>query len=577
MSVFGRWSSWARAGLWVSLASSSACSYDLDLATLDGRVGPCAEGMLAVGERCVWGGSDARALDDDAGRVDASSGDASFDGATDAAPLDGGGDVGPFDGGRDVGLDVGLDAGRDAGRDGYAEDSCAPASTTSEVACSPSGRPVAGNEVVVHSLCELRAALGGSSMSRTITVAEGRYTFEGGSTAARTLTIDRVPSGGDIVVRAERVGAVVFDGDVQVVFEDAAHIVFDGFVLRPSSSTRELVVVRDSTDITISRTRFEPTAIATTRPFLTWTGTGGDHVLSHSEFRGPASGGPWGAAFVEVGGSGSLSVAGNEIEHCLFERYTGQNEVELVTVGSSVRAATPDVVALHDNVFRDLHAASGGTIALVALEASTSSIERNSFLGNDGTVAVRAGDASRVSANFFADGQQGVRVTGPTALEVTNNVFTALTDGAASAAALSLGASSSRHVVAFNTFATVDVAVAWQTGTTGLVFVNNLLQGGGRIAGTSGSLAASGGNYAEPSAGAVTPFTGTSVTLTVTQRVPRHDATTAAALAGVVSTELPTVDFDGATRSSPPDSGADEHGGIFRPPLTTADVGACAP
>jgi poly(beta-D-mannuronate) lyase len=434
----------------------------------------------------------------------------------------------------------------------------------------------------VDSLAALQAAINTAVAGDTITLKDGTYTTSAPISVKRAATAGR-----PITITAETIGGAEITGTHGFhVTGSAAHVVIAGFKLTHAAG-------KCSASAGTSNVRFTRNTFACTGdgPYLT---IGGDDAqIDYNEFRDKRTVGP----MLAVTGTGSQIARRAWIHHNYFHDFAQAhtNGAETLRFGLSGLSLSIGAGIIEHNLFERCN----GENELISNKSSGNIYRYNTLLDSPGAqLSLRHGNDCLVYGNYLRN-TEGIRIFGDrhrihgNYLE-KNYIGVGLGNGSGEVAdgmALTGHDRPDNVVIAFNTF--VENRTHYQIskrtpvglGATGTVFANNLIVGGGLAAKIEGpnSGAVWGGNIVWQTAGAgnlpAEGFLATDPLLVADAAgIFRPQAGSPAIDAAQGDFPAVAVDFEGQPREGAKDIGADE---ISTAPvvarlLTPADVGPMA-
>ncbi len=278
---------------------------------------------------------------------------------------------------------------------------------------------------------ELEKAVAGAAPGTIIEVENGIW---------RDQVLDLMGRGtveAPIVIQAAVPGGVVFSGKSAIRLS-GAHLVLDGFFFRDGEAPEKTVIALEGEHLRLTNVvidSYNP-GDPESREDKWVTLRGQYHRVDHCTFRNKTS------------RSVTLTVWRDDdtADHHLIEanhfhtRPPGGkgNGYETLRIGTSDHSKSDSLTTVKGNLFE----ACDGEMEIVSVKAGRCLIEGNNFRRCAGTLTLRHGDGSRVSANLFAGlgkkGSGGLRVYGADHL-ITGNVFVGLAGRGGAALALQSG------------------------------------------------------------------------------------------------------------------------------------------
>ncbi|MBL9206451.1 MAG: polysaccharide lyase 6 family protein [Opitutaceae bacterium] len=329
---------------------------------------------------------------------------------------------------------------------------------------------------VVRSLAELQLKLNDAAPGDTLTLKDGVYT-----TDAPMIVNRRGAEGQPITIAAETVGGVEIAGTHGfTLISPAGHIVVSGFVFTHNSG--KTTIAAGTSHVRFSRNTFRCPGEG---PYLTVNGH--DAQIDFNEFAEKKSAG----AMIAVGGTGAQIAQRLWIHHNHFHDLvtsTGES-AEMIRYGLSALSLSLSAGVVEHNLF----ARCRGENELISNRSSGNTYRFNTFIDSPSAqVTLRHGNACRVYGNVLRN-TEGLRLYGDRHV-VHSNLFEGnyigvnLGNGGGEVADGAPLASHDRPddcVIAFNTF--LDNRTHYQMsrrtptalGAQRTVFAYNVLQGGG--------------------------------------------------------------------------------------------------
>jgi Chondroitinase B len=419
----------------------------------------------------------------------------------------------------------------------------------------------------VNSIAALQAQINGALPGDVIRVAEGIYTTNTAVTINRQGTATA-----PIKIVAASVGGVEITGAQGFnVTSPAAYIVIEGFRLRHASGRNQ--IRSGATHIRFTQNIFECTGDGA---YLTVAGH--DAEVDGNEFRNKSTVGN----MIDVRGSGSQVAQRVWIHHNYFHDFVspGENGAETIRFGLSGLSLSQGFGLIEHNLF----VRATGENEMLSIKSGSNTIRYNTLIESPGAqITLRHGNENLVYGNYLR-GTDGIRIFGDRH-QVFSNYLEANSGGinigngdgeVADGAPLTSHDRPDNCVISFNTLVNNERNYYMTGRTNGLgatntVFVNNIVQGGGAAASlngpytggiwggniiwlTGGSGPMPAGTYDEvdpllapDSVGVYRPQRGSPAIDTATGDYP-------------VVSDKPVVmfDMDGERRTDPKDKGADE-------------------
>jgi poly(beta-D-mannuronate) lyase len=414
---------------------------------------------------------------------------------------------------------------------------------------------------VVNSIPDLQARIDSAVPGDVIVVHNGVYT---------TSTSISIKSQGaadhPIRIVAQTIGGVEITGTHGFdVASPATRIEIDGFLLTHASGRNQ--IRSHATFIRFTHNTFECVGEGA---YLTIAGD--DAQIDRNEFRNKSTVGN----MIDVRGSGSQVAQRVWIHHNYFHDFTspGENGAETIRFGLSGLSLSKGFGLIEHNLF----VRATGENEMLSIKSGSNEIRYNTLVDSPGAqLTLRHGNENRVYGNYLR-GTDGIRIFGDRH-QVFSNYLEANTGGinigngdgeVADGAPLTSHDRPDDCVISFNTLVnnTRNYYMTGRTnglGATNTVFANNVLQGGGAAASLSGPY--TGGvwsaNIIWQTAGAGAMPAGTYEELDPLLEVTANGLFRPQAGSPVIDTgsgDFPavTVDMDGQPRAVPTDRGADE-------------------
>jgi poly(beta-D-mannuronate) lyase len=412
----------------------------------------------------------------------------------------------------------------------------------------------------VSSLPDLQNTINAAVPGDVIVVQNGTYT------TSAFITVNRQGTEAEpIRIVAKTIGGVEITGSHGFeVRSPASYVEIEGFLFTHQSGR--------------NRIRSGATHIRFTRNFFECTGDGAYlEVAGHfaeidrNEFRNKKTLGN----MIDVRGSGSQIAQHVWIHHNYFHDFTspGGNGAETIRFGLSGLSLSDGFGLIEHNLFERCT----GENELISNKSSANTYRYNTIVDSPGgELTLRHGNECLVYGNYFRN-TAGMRIFGDRHQIFSNYLETStginIGNGAgevADGAALTTHDRPDDNVISFNTLVD-NTRNYFQTGrTNGLgatntVFANNILQGGGTAAGLSGPYTGGvwAGNILWNTAGPGAMPDGTydvvdPLLVAKAKGVFRPQAGSPAIDSAVGESPAVTVDLDGQARHNPKDKGADE-------------------
>jgi poly(beta-D-mannuronate) lyase len=431
---------------------------------------------------------------------------------------------------------------------------------------------------VVTSIEALHVALTAAAPGDTITIKNGTYSID------TPLNIFRVGTAANpITVTAETVGGVTFTGPSGIKFASpAAHVIVEGFVFTHTSGQTAI-------GAGTSHCRFTRCVFACNGPGPYLTVVGDDAELDRNEFKNKNTLGN----MISVTGTGNQVARRLWIHHNYFHDFANAhgNGAETIRFGLSGLSMSTGAGLVEHNLF----VRCTGENELISNKSCGNTYRYNTLLESPGAqLTIRHGNDCLVYGNIFRD-TDGLRIFGDRH-QVFSNYFEGNTRGinlgngdgeVADGAKLTSHDRPDACVIAFNTL--IENKITYQMdgrknglGATHTTFANNLIVGGGKVAAIagpnpdaiySGNLLWKTGPAGDLPAGS---FTTADPHLVADATGIFHLPTTPnPALAATGAFPSVIVDLDGQPRPSAKSLGADEPSAAPRVAhlLTPVDVG----
>jgi poly(beta-D-mannuronate) lyase len=263
--------------------------------------------------------------------------------------------------------------------------------------------------VLVHSIDELREAIGRAVPGTVIALANGTYEVPVGAPVA--ITAKRGRPGRPITIRAVTSGGVVLTGEQSFVLSGSSDITLSGFAFRQRTT---LDLPPDCRGIRLSRNDFQLADIEG----LHWLMVRADYsVVDRNDFHGKSTLG----IYLGVEGAGADGMArGVHITRNHFRDHTfpGDNGGEPIRLGVSPRALTTAGAVVDFNLFER----ADGDPEAISVKSSGNTVRHNTIRNSLGGIVLRHGNANRVEGNFILSGENGIRIYGDDHQIVNNYV-----------------------------------------------------------------------------------------------------------------------------------------------------------
>ncbi len=434
----------------------------------------------------------------------------------------------------------------------------------------------------VDSIPALQAAINKAVAGDTLTLKDGAYTLDS------TLAVRRAGTPGrPITVTAETVGGVTLDGTHGIqVGGAAAHVVIAGFKFTHAAGK---CTIQAGT----SNVRFTRNTFACTGEGAYLTLAGDDAQIDYNEFRDKKTVGP----MLAVTGAGNQIARRAWIHHNHFHDFAQaqNNGAETLRFGLSTLGLSVGAGIVEHNLFERCN----GENELISNKSSGNIYRYNTLLDSPGAqLSLRHGNDCIVLGNILRN-TEGIRILGDRHKVLSNYleknyIGVAIGNGSgevAEGAALTVHDRPDNCVIAFNTF--VENRTHYQMskrtptglGAIGTVFANNLIVGGGIAARIDGPYASAvwGGNllWKTGGAGSMPPegFSAVDPQLAADAAgILRPQAGSPVIDAAQGDFPAVTADLDGQPREGAKDIGADEvsTAPVIAKLLTPTDVGPMA-
>jgi poly(beta-D-mannuronate) lyase len=446
--------------------------------------------------------------------------------------------------------------------------------------------PIGAAPIEVSSVEMLKTAIDRAAPGDRIVVADGVYTN------TEPISISQQGTAAlPIVISAQSIGGVEIRGTAGFTFtRSAAYVVVQGFRFTHAAGTMELPAGTHHCRIT--RNVFQ-LSVSERGAYLTVSGD--DHQIDHNTFRDKNTEGQ----MLQVQGPPAPTMAQRTwIHHNYFCNFanSGRNNSSALHIGHSSRSLTSAHSLVEHNLFVGTRGENEGA---VCNKSCDNTYRFNTFGEGCTELSLRHGNRCLVYGNFFIGTHGGLRFYGD-----DHKIFSNYFEG--NDPALNIGNGDAnvppgqltshdrpdRVQVVFNTLVgnTTDVVMSGRSnglGATGLVFANNIIQGGGRAVAIGGPLSDAlwQGNILWENAEGPGDIPVRGYTRIDPQC--KQDATgvyrlqTGSPVIGKAAGSYPYVvtDMDGQDRGSTFDPGADQFSivPIANRRLTPADVGPDAP
>lgn len=336
---------------------------------------------------------------------------------------------------------------------------------------------------LIDSLAALQQQLNAAAPGDTLTLKNGVYTTSAALTVTRAGT-----AGQPITIAAESVGGVEIGGTHGFsIASPAAYIVVQGFKFTHAAG-------HDAIAGGTSHVRFTRNTFQCSGEGAYLLVSGDDAEVDHNEFRDKHTLGN----MISVTGTGSQVARKLWIHHNYFHDFANAhgNGAETIRFGLSGLSMSTGGGLVEHNLF----VRCCGENELISNKSCGNTYRYNTFLESPGAqLTIRHGNDCVVYANIFR-GLDGLRIFGDRHL-VFSNYFEGNTRGinlgngdgeVADGAKLTSHDRPDHCVIAFNTL--IDNKVTYQMdarkdglGATHTTFANNLIQGGGKVAAIGGA------------------------------------------------------------------------------------------
>jgi poly(beta-D-mannuronate) lyase len=413
----------------------------------------------------------------------------------------------------------------------------------------------------VSSIADLQSRINSAVAGDVIVVHNGVYT------TSASITVNRQGTATDpIRIVAKTIGGVEITGTHGFnVTSPAAHVEIEGFLFTHVSGRNQ--IRSGATHIRFTRNFFECTGNGA---YLTVAGH--DAEVDRNEFRNKSTVGN----MIDVRGTGSQIAQRVWIHHNYFHDFTnpGENGAETIRFGLSGLSLSQGFGVIEHNLF----VRCTGENEMLSIKSGSNTIRYNTLLESPGAqITLRHGNENLVYGNYLR-GTDGIRIFGDRH-QVFSNYLEANSGGiniGNGAGEVADGAALTTHdrpddcVISFNTLVN-NVRNYYMTGrTNGLgatntVFANNVLQGGGAAASLNGLYTGGvwSGNIIWATAGAGALPEGAYEVANPLLEAKANGVFRPQAGSPVIDSatgEYPAVvvDMDGQPRTGPKDKGADE-------------------
>jgi len=354
--------------------------------------------------------------------------------------------------------------------------------------------PASAASFHVASIAELQSRIGAAKAGDVIVMKAGRYV------TSAPITV----KASSVRITAESIGAVEIAGTHGFdVAPPASHVAIEGFVFTHASGTTQ--IQPGATQVRIAHNVFECQGDGA---YLTIAGD--DAEVEANEFRNKKTVGN----MIDVRGAGSQVARRVRIHHNYFHDFQNakQNGAETIRFGLSGLSLSRGEGVIEHNLF----VRCTGENELISVKSGANAIRFNTFLDSPGAqLTLRHGNENEVYGNFLK-GTDGIRIFGD-----RNKVFSNHLEGNSGGiqignggAEVADGAPLTSHdrpdgtVIAFNTLVNNERQYFMTPrdkglGATGTVFANNVVRGGGVAAKLEGPYpgASWGGNVLWKTAG----------------------------------------------------------------------------
>jgi poly(beta-D-mannuronate) lyase len=345
--------------------------------------------------------------------------------------------------------------------------------------------PAIARTFEVTSVAELQSRLDQAQPGDTIVMRDGMYTTSAAITIRRPGT-----AAAPIRVIAKSVGGVTITGAQGFnATAPAAYVEIIGFVFTHAAGTTQ--IGSGATHIRFSRNIFEASGIGA---YLTIAGD--DAEVDRNEFRNKKTVGN----MIDVRGAGSQVAQRVRIHDNYFHDFAnaGANGAETIRFGLSGLSMSKGLGVIEHNLF----VRCTGENELLSIKSGSNTIRNNTFLESAGAqLTLRHGNETQVYGNYLR-GTDGIRIFGD-----RNQVFSNYLEGntgginigngdgeVADGAPLTSHDRPDGTLITFNTLVNnrrnfYMTGRANGLGATNTVFANNIVQGGGAAASLDGPYA----------------------------------------------------------------------------------------
>jgi hypothetical protein len=413
----------------------------------------------------------------------------------------------------------------------------------------------------VNAIADLQSRINSAVAGDVIVVHNGVYT------TTASITVNRQGTAADpIRIVAQAIGGVEISGTHGFnVTSPAAYVVIEGFLFTHISGRNQ--IRSGATHIRFAHNFFECTGNGA---YLTVAGH--DAEVDRNEFRNKSTVGN----MIDVRGSGSQIAQRVSIHHNYFHDFTnpGENGAETIRFGLSGLSLSQGFGLIEHNLF----VRCTGENEMLSIKSGSNTIRYNTLLESPGAqITLRHGNENLVYGNYLR-GTDGIRIFGDRH-QVFSNYLEANSGGinigngdgeVADGAPLTSHDRPDDCVITFNTLVnnTRNYYMTGRTnglGATNTVFANNVLQGGGAAASLNGPYTGGmwSGSIIWETAGAGAMPAGTYDVVNPlleakANGVFRPQAGSPAIDSATGDYPAVVVDMDGQPRTGPKDKGADE-------------------